>query len=67
MILTRLGDGSVQILIQGPQTGGPIAVRTLNAGDWVAAVVTMSAPGERPGDWSKFIDHHQGRKDVLQP
>ena len=39
----------------------------INDGHWGSLVLSMTAFTERPNDWNRFMDHHQGRKDLLPP
>lgn len=65
----RQPDGSVRIVKTDgklPTEGGAILFEaTLDDGSWGSAVLSMSAFGEQPGHWKKWMDHHHGRKDLL--
>ena len=66
----RAPDGAVVVAHtdgRAPDKGGIIErSEVMNAGTWASLVLTLSAFDERPNDWAAFMDHHQGRRDVLQ-
>jgi len=64
LYFARLEDGSVRIVkLNGQSVGFAVVVPP---GIWASAVLTVSALGERPGDWQRFLDHHQGKTDLLR-
>ena len=66
----RTRDGRVVIAVTNgkhPDEGGKIVwSRGIDDGTWGSAVLTMSAFMERPNDWQAFMDHHHGRRDLLE-
>jgi hypothetical protein len=70
MYLGRFADGSVRLAKTdglAPDAGGKIEFEwTFDAGTWGSIVLSMSAFDERPCDWHRFMDHHQGRADLLK-
>lgn len=73
----RVADGAVRIIKTegGRPPGSPEALgapegrivfeQTVDDGTWGSIVLTMSAFGERGGDWQTFMQHHNGRVDIL--
>jgi hypothetical protein len=55
----REPNGTVKVIAQG-QTF------TIPDNLWASLVLTMTEFSERPGDWQTFMDHHHGRKDMLE-
>lgn len=54
----RLADGSIRIYASQPET---IIERNI----WTSIVLNMTSFGERPNDFDRFLEHHDGRRDVL--
>lgn len=69
LFFARRDAGSVELIVtdgNDPMEGGKVLYNTvIDNGSWTSLVLTMSLFGERPGDWHKWIDHHDGRKDLL--
>jgi hypothetical protein len=60
----RNEDGGVTLYREVPGRELEVLVR-MEAGVWCSAVLSVSAFGDRPGDWGAIMAHHQGRKDML--
>ena len=69
----RRGDGAVYVVKtdgRSPDDGGkidPAATWTISDGIWASLVLTMTVFNERPTDWHRFMDYHQGRVDLHLP
>ena len=63
VMFTRADNGDV-VVYRDEQEGRRVLLRC-DAGIWVSAVLSLSAWGERPGDWQAMSAHHMGRMDVL--
>lgn len=60
LFIDRTATGNVRLYRANP----PLDV-TIADNHWASAVLSVTAFGERPNDWHKFMDHHHGRKDML--
>lgn len=56
----RLENGDV--LLSGENVKEP---QIINNGIWASIVLNMTEFSERPNDWQKLMDHHQGRRDIF--
>ena len=69
LFFARNDDGSVTITKTDGKAvadGGKVLFeQTLDDGTWCSAILSMTAFGERPGDWYPVMDHYHGRKDML--
>lgn len=70
LFASRMNDGSVLLVTtEGsvrPDEGGNITSSyTIDAGIWCSLVLSMTVFDERPNDWRAFMEHHQGRSDIL--
>jgi hypothetical protein len=62
----RLADGSVHIFRRLKDGDPKQSLVTVDPDGWASAVLSVSAYGERPGDWHAFVAHHKGHKDMLE-
>ncbi len=69
LFFTRNNNGSVTITKTDGKSevdGGTVFFKqSLDAGGWISAVLSMSAFGERPGDFYAWMRHHHGKEDIL--
>lgn len=69
LFFTRLENGDVGVVLtcgKRPDEGGELRFDlVIEAGHWASHVLNLTAFGEQPGQWHKFMDQHQGRNDVL--
>ena len=50
-----------------PDEGGNVLFsQTIDAGIWASAVLSMTHFSERPGDWHAWMDHHNGKRYILE-
>ncbi len=68
----RLSDGGVQVAVMNdprapddPSGCSFLYQTTIDDGIWGSVVLTMTEFNERPNDWHAFMDHHHGRRDLL--
>lgn len=65
----RAADGSIVVAHtdgKPPDQGGAIErSEVIDPGIWGSLVLGLSYFDERPRDWQAFMDHHQGRRDML--
>lgn len=54
--LRRAEDGEEELVF----------LQRVDAGHWASAVLSMSAHGERPGDWTAWMEHHKGLDDIFE-
>src|SRR5689334_1027648 len=52
---------------RAPDDGGTVtSCEGAQAEIWASVVLTLTAFNERPNDWHAFMDHHHGRRDLLE-
>jgi hypothetical protein len=55
----RRTSGDVEVYVAGVLTA------VIDAGIWASVVLTMTKFSERVNDWHRFMEHHQGTRDIL--
>ena len=65
---SREENGSVRITkFESGHNDAPLLFeQVLDDGTWCSIVLTMSAFSERPNDWYCWMEHHQGKRDLLE-
>ena len=55
----RRASGDVEVYVKGVMTA------VIDSGVWASTVLSMTKFSERPNDWHRWIEHHQGTRDIL--
>lgn len=63
----RLPDGSVEVRWpdNSSRTSNETIGQTIPPEHWASLVLTMTKFNERPNDWHRWMEHHQGTLDIL--